>query len=206
MTRHRFEHVLICEDIAFCQMGLELVVQAALPRLKSLTVTASGGEALRRAREKTPDLALIDLGLPDLPGLQVIRSLRALSPATRILVVTGSDDTELLRQATLLKVNGILHKASSPSLLAGLLDRIAAGEPSALDPHITSLFDLRTPVGLTAREYEVLEAITKGWTNARIAEHLKCSIETVRFHRSNIMDKTDIRNTAELTAWFLKGN
>lgn len=207
MSLSRFSDVLMCEDIPFCQIGIEISLRRALPEMRELRKAEDGEQALRLVKERMPDLALLDLGLPDISGLQVIRDLRALSSEIKILVITGSDDAELLRQVTLFKVNGVLHKSSPPLRLQELLESIAQDSKSpALDVRVQSILEKQSQVRLTAREYQVLEGIISGLTNPQIAEQLKCSVETVRFHRSNIMDKTDIHNTAELTAWFLKGH
>lgn len=199
-------NVLICEDQSFCQMGIELALKASLPSLKKIRKCATGMAAIKAAKDEAPDLALVDLGLPDISGIEVIRSLRAMLPELVIVVVTGADEPNLLQQAVTLKVDGIMRKVSSSEHLKEILDAVAerAGRPeTVLDPEVSRLLNSRENVNLTPREYEVLELIVKGRSSRQIAEQLNCGLTTVRFHRANIIDKTNMRNTAELTAWFL---
>ena len=104
--------ILACEDHPFLQIGLKASLLASIPDLKSLRLAGNGADALRLAREKRPDLVIVDLGLPDMSGLDLILRLKELWSGIRILVVTSCDNPSILRQARKIGVAGILQKSS----------------------------------------------------------------------------------------------
>ncbi|MFM6929593.1 MAG: response regulator transcription factor, partial [Bdellovibrio sp.] len=124
-----------------------------------------------------------------------------------ILVLTGSTDTHLLRQALKAGINALLQKSNSA---ANIEEAVAAvtNSPNSLymDSEIKMLLDGTTEMALTKREYEVLNLIVDGLTSQEIAQRMDCSITTIKTYRVRIMNKSGARNTAEMIAWFLKGN
>lgn len=201
--------VLLCEDHPFVQLGQEVVLRRLLPNLKSLRTSALGSDAIRLGSEHKPDLALIDLGLPDMPGTEVIRQLKQKFPNLKIIVITNCDNSALLHEVKSLGVSAIMQKSSSPENLQAVLNRIFS-EPSpqdtAVDKSTLEILQQRDSfIEFTPRETEVLQEIVQGKSNQQIAEKMGCALTTVRFHRANILEKTGFRNAAELTAWFIQG-
>lgn len=106
-------HILVCEDHHLVQLGLQISLQKSLPHLKTLHLAGTAAEALQFAKAQKPDLALIDLGLPDMPGVQLIQQLQNLWPAVKVLVITSCNNPSILFQVKKLRVAGIMQKASS---------------------------------------------------------------------------------------------
>lgn len=199
--------ILICEDHPFVQMGLEVVLRGLLPHLQSLRKTQMGKQALQMAAEQKPDVAFVDLGLPDISGIELIRQLKQICPDIKIIVLTNCDNPSTLFQVKALGVSGVMQKVSSEEELRQMLKIALSTEDGALtlDRNTKSLLSQHHQVEFTPREYEVLLEVIQGKSNQEIAELLGCALTTVRFHRANILEKTGIRNAAELTAWFFQG-
>lgn len=197
--------ILACEDHPFLQIGLKASLLASIPDLKSLRLAGNGADALRLAREKRPDLVIVDLGLPDMSGLDLILRLKELWSGIRILVVTSCDNPSILRQARKIGVAGILQKSSPPELLAHALEIAKLKDGVFLDPAVRRLLQEHEDIEFTPREFEILQEIIQGRSNQQIADKLHCALTTVRFHRANILQKANVRSGAELAAWFTRG-
>jgi len=207
VTPSQISDVLLCEDHPFVQLGLEVSLSKLLPNLKSLRKSALGKEALGMIATQKPDLAFIDLGLPDMSGVDVIRSLKQSYPDLKIIVVTNCDNGATLLEVQRLGVSGIMQKISSQEQLQGILAEVFLRKDGlpVLDKNTEGILKSQEAVELTPREYDVLQEVVQGKSNQQIADKLGCAVTTVRFHRANILDKTGVRNAAELTAWFLQG-
>lgn len=197
-------NILICEDHSFVQLGIELSLKKILHQIRSLHVASSGKDAIELVKKQKPDLVMMDLGLPDMTGLQTIIQIKLLYPEVMIFVLTGTEDRNLLSQVKDCGVSAIMQKASSFEILGTAIEEYQKTKSLFLDPRIKSILQVNSSMEFTPREYEILIEITKGRSNTQIAEKFGYSVTTVRFHKSNIMEKANVRNAAELTAWFLQ--
>lgn len=198
--------ILICEDHPFVQLGLRTCLEEVLPRIQNIRIASTGNRAIDMVKSKKPDLMLLDLGLPDISGIEVIQSLKAIWTDLKILVVTSSDNAQILSQVKKLKVQGIMQKSSTPEQLRSLLQSMQKDSHQiALDPAISTLLESQGEINFTNKEFEILQEVVKGLPNSQIALNLGCSVTTVRFHRTNILHKANFRTGAELTAWYLSG-
>ena len=203
-TQNIFD-VLICEDHPFAQAGLEMTLKGFLPSQTLIHKALTGKSALDLAQAHYPGVAIVDLELPDLTGLEVIKELQKLSPLTKILVLTNCQSPSTLRQIYGLNIKAISHKSTSMEEFANLFKKVLTTRSIILDSVIHRLLEQNQHLHFTPKELEVLEKIALGYSNQKIADELGCALSTVRFHRANIMQKGDFRNAAEVTAWFLKG-
>lgn len=198
--------IVICDDHAISQLGIQCALQDFLPHRKlHFWKTSSGKEAIRLVKEHSPDLLTLDLRLPDMSGLEILKTIREQGISTKVLVLTNEEYLPTLVQLVRYKVNGILLKSYTlPMLEAALLhlEKNTSDRPY-LDPSLKNQFeDELKKRQLSSREFEVLQLLLQGHTNKSIAEILTCSPETIKTLRARIMEKTQTHNRSEISNWF----
>ncbi len=166
-------------------------------------------EALAGLRQSPPDVALIDIGLPDGSGLTLIQTLRPELPNTEFLILTIFDDDHHILEAIMAGASGYLLKGDLLEQLPWAIQTIRSGGSwmsASIARRILTLFQqrLRAPQAtipeLRPREREILHLLTQGLSNSEIAEQLHISPETVRTHIRHIYQKLQVRNRAEAVA------
>ena len=197
----------------------------ALSRVRGLTVTGSfddGRKGLEFCLREKPGLLVVDLFLPGMHGLEVVKEVRAKLPATRILVVTGHPDGEMPARLINQGVHGFVDKEAPLSFALQAVESVMSGgmffsshvpptatEAGAKDapkvpagvkvgPATPALVAVET---LSARELEVARLVAEGFQSKEIADRLALSVRTVEKHRANIMDKIGVREVASLVRW-----
>ncbi|MBN7138754.1 DNA-binding response regulator [Lysobacter enzymogenes] len=195
------DHTMVRESLAglLRGAGVDVVAQAA-----------DGEETLQRTQELRPDVVVTDLSMPGLNGLEVIRRLREQAPAARVLVLTMHQEDEYILQAVRAGASGYVVKDSPAAELLAAVREVHAGRgyfgPQAARALAEQLRhperDLGDPYGrLTAREREVFHLIADGLTTKEIARRLTISVKTAENHRARVLDKLDVRNSAELVRY-----
>ena len=203
--------VLIVDDHAVVRRGIRALLEAE----GGFTVVGeagSGGEAVLLAADLVPDVALMDLVMPEMDGVQATRLLRQRSPTTQVIVLTSYHDDEHIYPAIRAGALSYLVKSVGLDELTAALRRAARGE-ATLHPHVAARL-VRELSGashetaalyaaLSEREREVLHLIAGGLTNAQIAERLVISERTVKSHVNNILGKLHVadRTQAAIFAW-----
>jgi DNA-binding NarL/FixJ family response regulator len=198
--------IIICDDHFLTGLGIELVLNQSYPQPLNIRKASTGREVLELFKENQPDLLVLDLNLPDISGLDVIRDIRKTTSTSKILVLTGQSEPFLLKQVCELKVNGLLKKSDSGKNLTDALNFIRTHEQDQmfLDPTIKTILGDEETYVPTKREYEVLELMSQGHTSEKISLKLDCSIATIKTYRARIMNKSGSRNSAEMVSWFLQ--
>jgi len=184
---------------------------SSFPDFTCVCSCATGEEALRMIPEAAPDVILMDVFLPRMSGIECTARLKAVKPDTPIVMLTASDEDEILFLALESGADGYLLKRTKPAeLRAALLDVLDGGAPmtSEIARHVVASFRrkggaLDPSVSLTTREEETLVLLTKGYSNKEIAERLSLSVETVRSHLKNIYTKMHVRSRAEAVAKYM---
>jgi len=178
-------------------------------------VIGEGAQAVRVAPAARPDVVVLDLQLPDLPGVEVVRRLIAIDPAIRVLMLSASGDQQDVLDALKAGALGYLVKSAKPAELVKAVARTAAGEPVftvgtaglVLGEYrrlaAASAPPADTP-SLTARETEVLRLVAKGLSYKQIAERLVVSHRTVQNHVQNSLGKLQLHNRVELTRYAIE--
>ncbi|MBV8101584.1 MAG: response regulator transcription factor [Verrucomicrobia bacterium] len=168
---------------------------------KVIGQAGTGFEAMRLFKKTAPDLAIVDIYLPELCGQEVVSRLRRELPETRILVFTGAWDAGVLNSALRGEPNGIVHKAEPLEVLVFALRIVAAGG-RFFSPKISQLLrnsQLPSTQALSHREMEILQSVAEGKSNKEIAVLLGVSTKTVENHRMRLMQKLGVHNAASLT-------
>ncbi|MES2438958.1 MAG: response regulator transcription factor [Verrucomicrobiota bacterium] len=172
---------------------------------------ASAEEALERIPALAPEIVLMDIFLPGMSGIECTARLKQMRPATRILILTASDDEEMVFPALEAGADGYLLKHSTPAALrAALLDILDGGVPmtSGIARRVAEHFRKRGRSReeihrLSPREKEIIEALSMGYSNKEIADKLSLSVETIRSYLKNVYEKMHVRSRAEAVAKYM---
>ena len=205
--------ILLADDHAVVRRGLRLVLEAQ-PDLEVVAEVGDGAEAVRRGLQDDVDLAVIDITMPRMTGLQATRELHRRRPALRILMLSMHENERYLYEALKAGASGYVLKTVADRDLVEACRAAMRGErflyPGAMTPLIADYLNrahndrpLRKDP-LTAREQEVLKLVAEGYTNKQIAEALVISEKTVERHRANILEKLGMRDRVELTRYAIR--
>ena len=164
--------------------GIELIAE-----------TASGKDTLAIVRERKPDLLLLDIDMPEGSGSEVYHQCRRWSPDTKIVILSGASDQQLLLQLYRQGADAVLRKDSNPDQIRDAVERVLAGRRYC-SMELLALENLE--ISLSRRELAILQLIAEGHTNRSIADRLGISVKTVDGHRTNLMRKLDARSAAQL--------
>lgn len=201
--------VALADDHPLILDGLEQLLRLE-PDFSVVARCADGAEALAAVEQHRPDILILDLQMPGVDGLQVLRALEAQGSDTRVVVLTGVLDDQQIVAALRHGVRGVVVKSMAPSLLLRCLRKVHAGE-RFLEHESTSLaIDslLRREEGareaarlLTARENEIVRMVSSGMRNREIAERLVVTEGTIKTHLHNIYQKLGVESRLELSEW-----
>jgi DNA-binding NarL/FixJ family response regulator len=205
--------ILVADDHALVRRGLRLVLDAE-PDLEVVAETGDGAEAVARALAPEVDLAIIDISMPRMTGLQAARELHRRRPDLRILMLSMHQNERYLYEALKAGAAGYVLKTAADRDLVEACRAAMRGErflyPGAVTPLIRDLLngarnDLPIRADpLTARESEVVKLIAEGNSTRQIADALVISEKTVDRHRSNILEKLGMRDRVELTRYAIR--
>ena len=171
---------------------------------------ADGREAVRLVRQLRPDVLLLDLAMPRLPGLEVLRELSSSATDVRTILLTAAVEKEQIVEALQIGARGVVSKEAATELLFKSIRTVMAGqywvgreEVSDLVAALRGLLptgaeDRQRSFGLTRRELEIVAAIVEGCTNRDIAQKFSLSEDTVKHHLTHIFDKLGVSNRLEL--------
>jgi DNA-binding NarL/FixJ family response regulator len=201
--------VMIADDQAMVRTGFSMII-GAQPDMEVVGEAADGVEAVAMARRLRPDVALFDIRMPRMDGLEALRLLAGpgVPDPLRVVVVTTFDLDEYVHQALRGGAAGFLLKDSGPALLVEAVRAAVSGD-ALISPSITVrlLEHLSPPAppgddgGLSPRELDVVKLTARGLTNAEIATQLFISIGTVKTHLGSVQTKLTARNRVEIAAW-----
>jgi DNA-binding NarL/FixJ family response regulator len=201
--------VLIADDQAMVRTGFGMII-GAQPDMEVVGEAADGVEAVALARRLKPDVALLDIRMPKMDGLEALRLLAGpgVADPVKVVVVTTFDLDEYVHQALRNGAAGFLLKDSGPALLVEAVRAAVSGD-ALISPSITVrlLEHLSPPApsgddgGLSPRELDVVKLAARGLTNAEIAQQLFISVGTVKTHLGSVQAKLGARNRVEIAAW-----
>jgi two-component system, NarL family, nitrate/nitrite response regulator NarL len=209
--------ILIADDHPVVRIGLRNMLQAD-GHMRIVAEAKDGAEALDMVRTHRPDILLLDLAMPTMPGMDALRELTTEATATRTIVLTGLADKRQILEALQLGARGVVLKDAVGEHLSACIRAVMQGqywlEGRPVQNLLQVLHDLaaqtappsRKTFGLTARELEVVTLITEGSTNKHIAASFGISEETVKRHLTNIFNKLGVGNRLELALFALNHN
>lgn len=191
-------HILVVDDHSLVLKALKDILISDFP--KAVVCEAiSGTDAIELSSRYRFDTIILDLGLPDVSGLDIISDLRRYNPAAHIIINTMHDEIWLVKQLLAQDVDGILFKSVDSSLVAEAVRKVMTGEKFYCEgvEHMMSSC-MQSSDNVTPRELDVLNLISKGMSNSEISKTLCISVNTVDTHRRHLMEKLNAKNAADL--------
>lgn len=200
--------ILLADDHVMIRQGLRAIIERE--DLEVVGEASDGQEAVRLAQQQHPDVAVLDLSMPLLNGLDAARGIIQASPKTKIIILTMYTEDQYVMEALRAGVRGYVLKKQAPSDLIQAIKEVyqgtiylSPGVSRALVEAYLAKSEL-PPDPLTARERQVLQLVSEGRTTKEIASLLEISVKTAESHRTRIMDKLDIHSTASLVRYAVR--
>lgn len=206
--------LLLVDDHAVVRVGLRMLLEGE-PDFEIIGEADTASEAINQVAQLTPDVVLMDIGLPDLSGIDATREIKRLYPAVAIVALTIHEDEAYFFKMLEAGASGYVPKRAAPEELIDAIHAAGRGEVY-LYPSLAKLL-VRDYLGqgqqeragsglseLTSREEEVLALLAEGATNAEIGEQLNISPKTVARHRENIMAKLNLHSRTELVKYAIR--
>jgi DNA-binding NarL/FixJ family response regulator len=203
--------VLLADDHSIVRDGLRRLVETAAD-MAVVAEAIDGREAIRLAGEVLPDVAIVDISMPGLDGLEVVQRIHAAHPATAILVLTMHEEEQYVVRAIGAGARGYITKRSAADQLLRAIRKVHEGGRYLSDA-AAEVLARRVGMGasggsaldgLSTREIQVLRSLALGKSNREIAEDYQISIKTVDTYRSRLLKKLNLRNNAELTRFAIQ--
>lgn len=199
--------ILLADDHAILRQGLRRILES-YPEFVVVAEAASGLQAVEMARGVQPDVAIIDVGMPELNGIEATIQILRRSPGTAVLILSMHNDERYVVRAMRAGARGYLLKDSVEEDLIKAIQLACKGE-SFFSPAVAGLIQSRDSAAaragvedrydlLTERERQIYQLLAEGRSNKEIAGLLGLSLHTVETHRTRIMDKMDLHSAAEL--------
>jgi len=200
--------VLLADDHSLVRAGLRALLNE-IPNVDVIAEASNGVQAVQLTRQLRPDIALLDISMPNLSGLAALRQLNGAAPATRVLLLSMHDDDAYVTEAIHAGAAGYLIKDCAVEELALALHAVARGD-CYLSPSVSRKLAQAFKNGgssapmLTPRQMEILRQVAQGASSKEIARALGLSIKTVETHRAQIMERLGIRDVAGLVRYAVR--
>ena len=201
--------VLIADDHGIVRSGIRLLLDRQ-PDIEVIGEAADGAEAREMAVRERPDLAILDVKMPKLTGLQATREIKRQAPGVSVLILSMHDDERYLFEALKAGASGYVLKTQADTDLLAAIRAVERGEPfltpEAQQALIKDVLDRggEAQAELTPREEEIVKLVAEAHTTRQIAEILHLSEKTVENHRANAMRKLGMRDRVELVRYAIR--
>lgn len=209
--------VLLADDHTVVRQGIRSILNSESD-IEVIAEAADGREALQTVEETSPDVAVMDISMPKLNGLEASRRILKSSPETKVILLSMYKEDEYAKEAVKTGVHGYILKDNAveelteairkvmndeycfaPAILKSIISSLREGLEEAQEESEEEKFEI-----LTDREREILQLIAEGNTNEEIAQIISRSVETVRTHRANLMKKLEIHSVPDLVKFAVK--
>jgi len=206
--------ILVADDHSVVRTGLRTLLESE-EGWEVCAEATNGREAVEKARELKPDVAVLDIGMPLVNGIEATRQMKKVSPETEILILTMHDSESLIEEVLGAGARGYILKDDADLNLIRAVDVVRQHKPylssrvseavskTALPPEAEAGLDRRR---LTPREREILQLLAEGKSNKEIASFLDISVKTAETHRANIMLKLNFHSITELVRYAVRNN
>lgn len=209
--------ILLVDDHAVLRGGLKALLNCQ-PDMEVIGEAGDGREAIVQVRQTSPDIVLMDIGMPGINGLDATRLVKQANPEVKVLILSMYDDESYLRQVLQAGASGYVLKNAADVELLSAIRAVQRGEiyiyPSLTKALIDDLMGKETggrgnerndiAENLSPREEEVLRLVARGYTNQQIADQLVLSVKTVETYKARIMEKLKIKGRAQLVRYALE--
>jgi len=205
--------VLLADDHSIVRAGLCRIVEES-GDMTVVAEAADGKKAIQKAREADPDVAVIDISMPEFDGLEVTTRLLDDYPDLPVIILTMHEEEQYVVRAIEAGAMGYITKKSAPEKLVNAIRKVLAGQ-RYLSPEATETLALRVARGakgqspldsLSNRELQVLKRLAQGNTNREIAAAYNISIKTVDTYRLRLLKKLNLRNNADISRFAIQNN
>jgi DNA-binding NarL/FixJ family response regulator len=203
--------VLLADDHSIVREGLRRIVEES-DDMEVIAEASDGNEAIHQIRKSRPDVAVIDISMPEIDGLEVLQQLQPEYPELPILILTMHEEQQYAVRAIEAGARGYITKKSAPEQLVKAIRKVYTGS-LYLSEEAAEALALRVAKGksgqspldlLSTRELQVLRRLALGHTNREIAENYHISIKTVDTYRLRLLKKLNLRNNAELSRFAIQ--
>ncbi|MFK5953535.1 MAG: response regulator transcription factor [Desulfobacterium sp.] len=203
--------VLLADDHKIVREGLRRIIEES-GEMEVVAEAADGHDAISRALDTRPDVAVVDISMPGMDGLEVVSQLKSLAPSMPVLILTMHDEEQYVVRAVESGAMGYVTKQAAPEQLVDAVKKLYAGglyltekASEALALRVIRGDKFKSDVeSLSMRELQVLRKLALGQTNHEIADSYHLSVKTVDTYRSRILKKLNLRNNAELSRFAMQ--
>jgi len=207
--------ILLADDHEVVRKGLRALLEAQ-PGWKVIAEAVDGREAVEKSRELRPDVAIVDIGMPCLNGLEATRQIVKKAPRTRVLVLTMHDTNPLIQQVVKAGARGYVLKSDVASDLVSAVEALCRDQTLftskvsqiILDRYVGKAEGVENSPDedspLTPREREVVQLLAEGKSSKEVASVLRISVKTAETHRINLMRKLDCHSVAEVVRYAVR--
>lgn len=201
--------ILVADDHAIVRGGLKQII-ATCPELEVAGEATRGTEVLDKVREGGYDLLLLDMNMPGISGIDLIRRLKATRPALPILVLSMHNEGQVVSRALRAGAAGYVTKDSEPEILLAAIRKVAGGgrfiDPALVDMMVFDIAgaDAAPEDILSDREFEVLQMLARGSSLNEIGAALNVSAKTISTHKMRLMEKLGVDNNADLVRYAIR--
>ena len=201
--------IVLADDHTLFRKGLRRTIEE-IQDVEVIGEAGDGVELLNLLKKLTPHLVVLDISMPNLRGIEAIREIKRVHPEVKVLILTMHKDKEYLYQSIAAGADGYFLKKDTDSEFFSAIEKIRQGR-IYVSPHLSGELtedweQIRRglhPI-LTSREIEVLKLIAEGKANKEIADLFSISVHTVERHRANILEKLNLKGTADLVKYAIQ--
>lgn len=205
-------NIVLAEDHILVREGIKKIIEG-FPGLKVVGEVGDGSELLELLKRLTVDMAIIDITMPSLPGIEATREIKKAYPGVKVLILTMHKKKEYLNNAIAAGIDGYLLKEDAPKELLNAIDKIRQGMiyvSPLLSGDLASLYvrsqrqSAEDAEPLSPREIEIIKLIAEGKSSKEIAEILFLSFRTIQNHRTRIMKKLNLKKNTDLVRYAIR--